>query len=38
MDSSRMFSTAGRFTIATLLWASLTVPAALTATAQDSTP
>src|SRR5215216_1965572 len=38
MDSSRMFSTAGRFAIATLLWASLTVPAALTATAQDSTP
>jgi len=38
MDSSRMFSMAGRFAIATLLWASLTVPAALTATAQDSTP
>src|SRR5215203_774822 len=38
MDSRRMFSTAGRFVIATLLWASLTVPAALTATAQDSTP
>ena len=38
MDSSRMFSTAGRFAIATLLWASLTVPVALTATAQDSTP
>jgi len=38
MDSSRMFSMAGRFAIATLLWAGLTVPAALTATAQDSTP
>src|SRR5215217_3947432 len=38
MDSHRMFSMAGRFAIATLLWASLTVPAALTATAQDSTP
>ena len=38
MDSSRMFSIAGRFAIATLLWAGLTVPAALTATAQDSTP
>src|SRR5918997_1641422 len=38
MDSSRMFSMAGRFTIATLLWAGLTLPAALTATAQDSTP
>src|SRR5918997_4695978 len=38
MDSSRMFSMAGRFAIATLLWASLTVPAALEATAQDSTP
>src|SRR5215208_5296335 len=38
MSSSRMFSTAGRFAIATLLWASLTVPASLEATAQDSTP
>jgi superoxide dismutase, Cu-Zn family len=38
MDSSRMFSTVRRFAIATLLWASLTVPAALTTTAQDSTP
>src|SRR5918997_4241363 len=38
MDSSRMFSMAGRFAIATLFWAGLTVPAALTATAQDSTP
>jgi superoxide dismutase, Cu-Zn family len=38
MDSSRMFSMAGRFAIATVLWASLTVPAALTVTAQDSTP
>jgi Cu-Zn family superoxide dismutase len=38
MDSSRMFSMAGRLAIATLLWAGLTVPAALTATAQDSTP
>jgi Cu-Zn family superoxide dismutase len=38
MDTSRMFSMAGRFAIATLLWAGLTVPAALTATAQDSTP
>ena len=38
MDSSRRFSIAGRFAIATLLWAGLTVPAALTATAQDSTP
>jgi len=38
MDSSRMFSMAGRFAIATLLWAGLTVPAALTVTAQDSTP
>jgi superoxide dismutase, Cu-Zn family len=33
-----MFSMAGRFTIATLLWAGLTLPAALTAAAQDSTP
>ena len=33
-----LFSIAGRFAIATLLWASLTVPAALTVTAQDSTP
>jgi Cu-Zn family superoxide dismutase len=33
-----MFSMAGRFAIATLLWAGLTLPAALTATAQDSTP
>jgi superoxide dismutase, Cu-Zn family len=38
MDSSRMFSIAGRFAIATLLWASLTVPTSFTATAQDSTP
>ncbi len=38
MSSSRMFSIAGRFAIATLLWASVAVPAALTATAQDSTP
>jgi superoxide dismutase, Cu-Zn family len=38
MDTSRMFSVAGRCAIATLLWASLTVPTALTATAQDSTP
>jgi superoxide dismutase, Cu-Zn family len=38
MDSSRMLSMAGRFAIATLLWTSLTVPAALTVTAQDSTP
>jgi Cu-Zn family superoxide dismutase len=38
MSLSRMFSIAGRFAIATLLWAGLTVPAALTATAQDSTP
>jgi Cu-Zn family superoxide dismutase len=38
MDSSRRYSIAGRFAIATLLWASLTVPASLTASAQDSTP
>ena len=38
MDSSRMFSIAGRFAIATLLWAGLTVPNTFTATAQDSTP
>jgi Cu-Zn family superoxide dismutase len=38
MNSSRMFSMAGRFAIATLFWAGLSVPAALTATAQDSTP
>jgi Cu-Zn family superoxide dismutase len=38
MDTSRIFSMGGRLAIATLLWAGLTVPAALTATAQDSTP
>jgi Cu-Zn family superoxide dismutase len=38
MDSSRMFSIAGRFAIATLLWVSLTAPTSLTATAQESTP
>ena len=38
MDSNRTYSIAGRFAIATLLWASLTVPTSLTATAQDSTP
>jgi Cu-Zn family superoxide dismutase len=38
MSSSRTYLIAGRFAIATLLWASLTVPAALEATAQDSTP
>jgi Cu-Zn family superoxide dismutase len=38
MDTSRKFSMGGRLAIATLLWAGLTVPAALTATAQDSTP
>ena len=38
MDSSRMFSMAGRFAIAALLWAGLTVPNTFTATAQDSTP
>jgi superoxide dismutase, Cu-Zn family len=38
MDSSRTYSIAGRFAIATLLWASLTLPASLDVTAQDSTP
>ena len=38
MISRRRFSIAGRFAIAALLWASVTIPAALTATAQDSTP
>ncbi len=38
MDWSRIHSIAGRSAIATLLWASLTVPASLTATAQDGTP
>jgi Cu-Zn family superoxide dismutase len=38
MDSRSSYSIAGRFTIATLLWASLAVPTALTAAAQDSTP
>ena len=38
MDLSRTYSIAGRFAIATLLWASLTAPTPFTATAQDSTP
>jgi hypothetical protein len=38
MDPSHTFSVAGRFAIATLLWISLTVPAGLTAAAQNSTP
>jgi Cu-Zn family superoxide dismutase len=38
MSLNRTYSIAGRFAIATLLWASLTVPASLEATAQESTP
>ena len=38
MDSSRTYWIAGRFAIATLLWASLTLRASLDVTAQDSTP
>jgi len=38
VHSTRSYSIAGRFAIATLLWAGLTLPAALDATAQDSTP
>jgi superoxide dismutase, Cu-Zn family len=38
MDASRTYSIAGRFAIATLLWAGLTIPTSFTATAQDSTP
>src|SRR5215210_6292346 len=38
MNWARTHSIAGRFAIATLLWASLTLPASLDATAQDSTP
>jgi superoxide dismutase, Cu-Zn family len=38
LHSTRTYSIAGRFAIASLLWASLTLPASLDATAQDSTP
>ena len=38
MNLNRKYSIAGRFAIASLVWASLTVPASLDATAQDSTP
>jgi superoxide dismutase, Cu-Zn family len=38
MHLNRKYSIAGRVAIATLVWASLSVPAALEATAQDSTP
>jgi Cu-Zn family superoxide dismutase len=38
LHSIRSFSPAGRFAIATLLWACLTLPVSLDATAQDSTP
>src|SRR5829696_9473782 len=38
LHSTRTYSIAGRFAIATLLWASLTLPASLDVTAQDSTP
>ena len=38
MTLSRTYSIAGRFAIATLLWASLTAPTPFAATAQDSTP
>ena len=38
MTLCRTYSIAGRFAIATLLWASLTAPTPFAATAQDSTP
>jgi superoxide dismutase, Cu-Zn family len=38
MTLCRTYSIAGRFAIATLLWAGLTIPTSFTATAQDSTP
>ncbi len=38
MHLNRMFSIAGRVAVATLVWASLSVPATLEASAQDSTP
>src|SRR5215210_5504017 len=38
MNLNRKCSIAGRFAVATLVWASLTIPASLEVTAQDSTP